>query len=629
MHAHLHVAMRWLRVTHTGVGGADDARRARAQRHEHSGGSRRPAHRLRSARATSAFPDPMCWQATSRPRRSGGGSGNEGRQRGSRSRRSAAAMAQKAQAGDPASRNPAAGRRKTKHEKALAELAFNNPGVKAAVAAVAQSPPSSSAGSASSWLTRARKASETESNTSHEDLPLPPPPTRKSLCGAVCQGRLDWQEERDLQRATEASRWDATSAAGSAAPRGGAGGASGGCSKRDISQGDVSPFCGLPNLGNTCFVSAVMQLLFPVYCPSAAAAEAVGSGGGSKVSETFSQLMAAMLPGNAAGKLSSMVEKFIDALFSDSEVGSWSKFGLQDGDGETRQRGQQQSADEFLQFMVEKIQWLHARFAYTEKGQAASILYVDLAPMADVELSALIHAQYAGGVLPLSGFQDHLAVVIKRWRKKGLQVVKDPQIISKWEILVIYNQNGNVHAQFELSGFIQHKGHAPDQGHYICCSKRTHANRTEWLTFDDKHISPREEAPRAREEVFPPLLHHVQVSCKTRMNQPSASCCGISCLVFATDSRSQRRGRHLVATGAYLSSFSSILLRRLVATASYFTMFARGTGAVPLRCRRSFKRRLRRSKLRPSSRPRETSGSKPPWISSLRHKKNGLLASNT
>jgi len=56
---HLHVAMRWLRVTHTGVGGADDARRARAHRHEHSGGSRRPASRLRSALATSAFPDPM------------------------------------------------------------------------------------------------------------------------------------------------------------------------------------------------------------------------------------------------------------------------------------------------------------------------------------------------------------------------------------------------------------------------------------------------------------------------------------------------------------------------------------------------------------------------------------------
>ena len=79
------------------------------------------------------------------------------------------AMAQQTQAGDPASSNAAAGRRKTKHEKSLAELAFSNPGVKAAGAAVAQSPPLSSAGSASSWLTRARKASETGSDTSHED----------------------------------------------------------------------------------------------------------------------------------------------------------------------------------------------------------------------------------------------------------------------------------------------------------------------------------------------------------------------------------------------------------------------------------------------------------------------------
>jgi len=55
---------------------------------------------------------------------------------------------------------PASRRKMTKHEKALAELAFSNPGVKAAVAAVAQSPPSSSAGIASSRLTRARNCAE-------------------------------------------------------------------------------------------------------------------------------------------------------------------------------------------------------------------------------------------------------------------------------------------------------------------------------------------------------------------------------------------------------------------------------------------------------------------------------------
>jgi len=49
-------------------------------------------------------------------------------------------------------------RRKTKQDKVLAELAFSNPGVKAAVAAVPQSPASSSAGSASSPLTRAAAA---------------------------------------------------------------------------------------------------------------------------------------------------------------------------------------------------------------------------------------------------------------------------------------------------------------------------------------------------------------------------------------------------------------------------------------------------------------------------------------
>ena len=155
---------------------------------------------------------------------------------------------------------------------------------------------------------------------------------------------------------------------------------------------------------------------------------------------------------------------------------------------------------------------LQAHFAYTEQGQKASLLYVDLAPMADVDLSALIHAQYTGGGLPLAGFQDHLAIVIKRWRIKDGELVKDPQIISKWETLVIYDQDGKVNTQFELSGFIQHTGQGPDNGHYTCCSKRQHVDKIEWLIFDDEHISPREETSVAREEVLPPLLQYVQVS---------------------------------------------------------------------------------------------------------------------
>ena len=148
------------------------------------------------------------------------------------------------------------------------------------------------------------------------------------------RGGLRRGTNAQAQPAIEASLSDATSAAWSAAPRGRAGGAAGGRSE----QGDAAItvhgesvrglFCGLPNQGNTCYVSAVMQLLFPVSYPSAAA---VGSGVVSKISDSFSQLMAAMHSGNAAGNISRLKKAFMDALFSDSEVGSeklvWSKFG--------------------------------------------------------------------------------------------------------------------------------------------------------------------------------------------------------------------------------------------------------------------------------------------------------------
>ena len=49
-------------------------------------------------------------------------------------------------------------RRKTKRDKGLADHAFSNPGVKAAVATVPQSPPSSSAGGATNPVTRAAAA---------------------------------------------------------------------------------------------------------------------------------------------------------------------------------------------------------------------------------------------------------------------------------------------------------------------------------------------------------------------------------------------------------------------------------------------------------------------------------------
>ena len=50
---------------------------------------------------------------------------------------------------------------------------------------------------------------------------------------------------------------------------------------------------------------------------------------------------------------------------------------------------------------------------------------------------------------------------------------------------------GIPHAQCEAYLYLTM---APDDGHYICCSKRTHGEKVEWWTLDDEVVSRREEA---------------------------------------------------------------------------------------------------------------------------------------
>jgi ubiquitin C-terminal hydrolase len=245
-------------------------------------------------------------------------------------------------------------------------------------------------------------------------------------------------------------------------------------------------------LGNTCYVNAILQVLVGVPDIKIVLAGSTALTAGSGESCLLLPLRELMdIMSSPLGDESTAVSPtaLVDSLFHrDSK---WvTKYNAK--------KGQQHSADEFLQCLLEEVPELQQLVAFDMQDvnkvvQTSSILHVELVPHAGkLPLSALIHAQFISKDMPLSNFTRLLIVVVKRWRtgkrwrnEENGNISRDSTEILLSDPLELYDTGGKNIAQFSLSGFVYHEGRSPTGGHYTAFSQRTINDEVKWLLFDD------------------------------------------------------------------------------------------------------------------------------------------------
>ena len=257
----------------------------------------------------------------------------------------------------------------------------------------------------------------------------------------------------------------------------------------------ATPLTGLVHEQNTCYIAAALQLIIGEPGIVQSVRDAVDLNA-QPLARRFCELINVMceaVPGTIVD-----MRLFLDALFD--QHSHWTKPPY------NAVRGQQQSADEFLQFLLEEIPGLAVYVSFSERTlpatawQAGSTtLNVELAPGARLPLTTLIHAQYAGSdglnanPVVLGHLNDLIFVVVKRWHNRSGHVTKDNTEFSLSEPLDIFDTDGIIMAQYTNAGFIGHSG-TYGNGHYTTHSKRMVDGADAYLLFDD--VKPIAYEPR-------------------------------------------------------------------------------------------------------------------------------------
>ena len=273
-------------------------------------------------------------------------------------------------------------------------------------------------------------------------------------------------------------------------------------------QMPMSSNCGLKNLGNTCYISAVVQLIAGQADLVRAIQAAVGPES-PPLARRFVELLNVMCA--TAERTILSLQTLRDAIFKED-----SKWTLEPYNAV---KGQQQSADEFLTFLCDVIPGLATAVNFKERTlpngvwtSGSTTLTVGLAPGTKKSLTALLHAQYAGsdGLNPvvLGALPSMMIITIKRWRSnQDGHVAKDNTEFGISEPLQIFDQYGSCIGEYTAVGFINHTGNLPTNGHYTTTSKRG----DRWLRFDDMKPVAYEECGDAA-QVFAQVCYPPQLS---------------------------------------------------------------------------------------------------------------------
>jgi hypothetical protein len=249
--------------------------------------------------------------------------------------------------------------------------------------------------------------------------------------------------------------------------------------------GSAPPLCGLNNLGNTCYVNALLQML----CASEELVQLILNSCAAGTLGLADVIMQMRFPEKGQNAIAPY--DFVGSIYSPHCTWVTSYKAKKD---------EQHASDEFLFFLMQSIPELFncAKFDLMQPDRTLSeesTLPVHITG-SDLNLQELIRAQYPPGYI--SNLSNTLIVVVVRYTDNDMRVKKNTTQISVSEGLELLHEKDKV-AKFAMRAVVVHTGKTNTYGHYTTYSKHTVDHGEQWFHCDDSKITPLKTEDTLRE----------------------------------------------------------------------------------------------------------------------------------